>query len=393
MTVTDTPTTTDWGAVAAALADEFLPTVAARERAGEPPHEELQTVRTSGLANLLIPAEYGGAGGTYADAAAVVSELSAVDPNIGALLAYHYSNFIPTLLDYEGNNADLQRRSAAGNWLWGNVTQPWVPFRADPTPDGGFLLNGVKPMNTGAVTGDVSTVLVPRSDRRDFAYLAVPRDREGLTFHDDWDHFGLRRTETVTITFTDVVVYPDEVYVDSHPGPRISFPPFFLPPNSLLFGAIQAGAANGALRAARTIALDHWRRTGTDPRTDGDALATFGHLSARTRSATAFRDRVAAEIIDAYERRRTLTDAEIVELNQRAESLRLYASGVALEVGSTVFELPGVADATDELGLDRYWRDARIHSLHVNPRIYHHRIVGDVLLNGSQELGPSFFID
>lgn len=393
MTLTDTPPRTDWPQVARRLAERFAPTVAERERAGEPPYEELQAVRESGLVNLLIPREYGGEGGTYLDAARVISELAAVDPNVGALFAYHVTNFIPSILDYEGDNAVIQRRSAEHRWLWGNVTQPWVPFRADPTPEGGFLLNGVKPLNTGAITGDVSTVLVPRSDKRDFVYLAVPRDREGQTFHDDWDAFGLRRTATVTITFTDVVVHPDEVYVDSHPGIRDTFPPYYIAPGGLAFASILVGAAEGALRAGTAAYVEHARAAGDDPAADDDAVTVIGRAAARVRSAVALRDQVAAEVSDGFARRRELEVPELVELIGRTERLRLYAAGVGLEVGAEIFELPGVAAASATQDLDRFWRDVRIHSLHVNPRIYHQRVVGDTLLNGSEELGPPFFLD
>lgn len=386
MSIAEAPTTTDWVSVARRSVAGFAATVAERERAGEPPHAELQAVRAAGLPNLLIPREHGGEGATHVEAAAVVSELSALDPNVGGLLAYHFVNFVPDLLDYDGGNAELQRRSAAGRWIWGNVTQPFVPFRATPTDDGGYVLNGVKPLNTGALTGDLSTVLAPRTDERSYVYVAVPREREGQTFHDDWDHLGLRRTATVTIEFSDVVVHPEEVYVDSHPGPRGSFPPFYEAPGGLFFAAILVGAAQGALRTARTLLAPG---AGQDP----EALALIGRLSARVQAAVAFRDEVAAEVADGFARRRELEVEEIVALKQRSEALRLFAAGVGLEVGDEVQELPGVAAGAHATGIDRYWRDVRIHSLHLNPPIYHHRIVGDVLLNGSRELGPRFFQD
>lgn len=380
---------TDWAAVAREVAGRFRDSVAERERAYAPPHEELQAVREARIPNLLIPREYGGEGGTYADAVRVIGELAAVDPNVGALVAYHYTNFIPALLDYETGNADLQRRSAENRWIWGNVTQPWVPFRADPTPDGGFLLNGVKPYNTGVVTGDIATVLVPRSDKKDFVYLAVPRDRAGLVFHDDWGGFGLTRTETVTITFDNVTVRPDEVYIDSHPGIRDTFPPYYLPLSNLNFAAILVGAAQGALRAALDIV-----RTSAPAATpdDGDVAEVIGRAAARVRAMVALRDQVAAELQAGFERRRELSTAEIVDHIQRSETLRLYAARAGLEVTSEIFEIPDVAERAADLDLDRFWRDIRIHSLHVNPTIYHSRVVGDTLLNGSEEVGPPFFV-
>ncbi len=393
MTVTDLPTRTDWRELARSLADDFASTAAERERAGTPPVEELDAIRSTVLPNLLIPTEYGGEGGTYSDAAVVISELAAADPNIGALFAYHVTNYIPSLLDYDGDNAEIQRRSAEHRWIWGNVTQPWVPFSAEPTADGGFVLNGVKPFNTGVTTGDVSTVLVPRNDRRDFVYLAIPVDREGQRSHNDWDGFGLRRSDTVTLTFENVVVRPDEVYVDSHDGPRDTFPPYYAGPGALAFASIQVGAAVGALRHAVRLAENHAASAGTTLGDDPDATAVIGRLWARVRSAEDFRDSVAEQLSDGFARRREIERYEIVDHLQRAEALRLYAAGVALEVASEVYEIPGVTERAELVGLDRYWRDARIHSLHVNPRIYHQRLLGDFVLNGSDEVGPPFFLD
>ena len=85
--------------------------------------------------------------------------------------------------------------------------------------------------------------------------------------------------------------------------------------------------------------------------------------------------------------------AEIVELGQRTERLRSFGARTGIDVGNEVYELVGPAAAVASLGLDRYWRDVRIHSLHINPLIYTHRQIGDVILNGSELTGPPFFLD
>lgn len=391
--MTTTETTFDAVRVAGDIAERFRDGVADRERDGTPPTDELRAVRDSGLVNLLIPRAFGGEGGTPTDAARAIGELAFVDPNVGALLAYHFTNFIPALLDHDGDNETLQRRSAEQRWLWGNVTQPFVPVWAAPTGDGGYRLNGVKPYNTGAPTGDVSTVLAHRTDANAYVYVAVPRDREGLAFADDWDAVGLRRTQTVTLEFHDVVVGPDEVYADSHGEVRKGFPPFYAPLGGLYFASILVGAARGAAYAATDLFLQDAAARGVDPATETDALAVLGGLAARVQSAVALREEVSAELSDAFARRRELGTAELAATDLRAEALRLYAAGVAIEVGSEVFELPGVAARAEEVGLDRFWRDTRLHSLHLNPRIYHHRIVGDQLLNGNEHPTPIFLAD
>ena len=172
-TATQAPPATDWVAVARDIGERFRAGAPAAERAGTPPVEGLRAVRESRLVNLLIPRSLGGEGGTWVDASRVVSELSKYDPSLGALLNSPFVNFTPDLLDYETDGADVRRLSAENRWLWSNVTQPWVPFTADPTPDGGFILNGVKPLNTGVELADVNTVLAPRTDASAFSTLGV----------------------------------------------------------------------------------------------------------------------------------------------------------------------------------------------------------------------------
>ncbi|MFZ4756037.1 MAG: acyl-CoA dehydrogenase family protein [Miltoncostaeaceae bacterium] len=387
-TTVDARPVTDWVAVAREIGGRYRDSYVAADRAGTPPHEELHDVRASGLVNLRIPEEYGGHGRGWFDAARVVSELASFDPTLGALLAYHYINFVPALLDYEGDGERIQRLSAANNWFWANITQPWVPFEATPTDDGGFVLNGVKPYNTGAGVADVFTVLAPRTDRREFVYVYIPRDRDGLTYHDDWDHFGFRRSDTVTITFDNVVVSADEVIPDTHSGVRDGFPPLYLPGGSLGFASILVGAARGALDTATGLILDQ-----ADVADDPEVHSRLGALSARVQAAEALRDQVAREVDDAWERRHSITTAEIVELGQRTERLRSYGARTGIDVGNEVYDLVGPRAATASLGLDRYWRDVRIHSLHINPLIYTHRQIGDVILNGSELTGPPFFLD
>ncbi len=384
--VIEAPPSGGWVATARAIGERFAATAAQRERAGTPPHEELAAVRDARLVNLMIPRDLGGEGGTWVDASRVVSELSKYDPSLGALLDYHYVNFIPDLLDYETDGRDVRRLSAEHRWLWSNVTQPWVPFSARPTEDGGFVLNGVKPLNSGTSVADVNTVLAPRSDRPEFVYVYLPRDREGITYHDDWDAFGLRRSETITMTFTDVVVHPHEVLKDSHPGPRITFPPFYLAPGGLGFASILVGAAQGALELARRHA------GGALAADDPEFLSVLGGLTARVQAAVALRERVAAQVADGYERRHDLTPSELSELALAGERLRIFAAEVGLHVASEVFELVGPAALDDAVGLDRFWRDVRIHSLHVNPLIYSRRVLGEHFLAQRELAGPPFIL-
>jgi alkylation response protein AidB-like acyl-CoA dehydrogenase len=234
---------------------------------------------------------------------------------VGALLGYHYTNSaIPRLLDLENDAEAIERRSASNRWFWGNVSQPFEKnFRADPDGEG-FIINGVKAWNTGPSLADVTSVLAPRSDRRELLYAVIPTDREGLIYHKDWDHLGLRLTDTVTITFKDVKVYPDEVAHSSHAEPILSFPPYYGPLGELIFAADYLGWTLGAIEAARDYTRTKTRPpipSGLESATqDPFILQDYGDFWSKVQAGQAYLLQVAAEVQEGFERRRTITSAE-----------------------------------------------------------------------------------
>ena len=60
---------------------------------------------------------------------------------------------------------------------------------------------------------------------------------------------------------------------------------------------------------------------------------------------------------------------------------KALAHRAALEVSSQVFELTGAGATGTSLGLDRFWRNARVHTLH-DPIDYKLRDIGRHLLEG-----------
>lgn len=368
---------------------ELKKTVVERELRKQLPVAETRVLRESGLVNLLIPREFGGAGGTNKDAARIITELSKGDANVGAILGYHYINSaIPRLFDFKGGAEAIERKSAANRWLWGNVSQPQEKnFRADPLPNGGWLINGVKGWNTGPSLADVTTVLAPRTDREELLFAYIPTNREGLTYHDDWDHLGLRLTDTVTITFENVVVHPDEVIHSTHAEPQLSFPPYY---GGAIFASYYIGSAWGAFDSAAD-----YTRTTTRPRNGAPAtedpyiLQRYGDFFIQLRALDALRDTVADELDAGWRRRHELTLDQLSEIQVRASVLRPLAAKSALDIGTRIFEVAGARATATSYGFDRFWRDVRAHSLHdsIDGTI---RSIGDYVLNGTVRKRPSF---
>jgi alkylation response protein AidB-like acyl-CoA dehydrogenase len=382
---------TDWVGVARQLAEEFAPYAAERERRASPPLDELKKIRESGLVNLLIPARFGGLGQNWQVVTRVIVELSKADPNIGVLLAYHFHNYYPAFIDTVHWSEEIQRASAANRWLWGHITDPWAPnCFATPQPDGGFRVNGVKRINTGAPTGDVMSILVRRDDRDETLLGWLPTDRRGVRINHDWDLLGMRRTDTSSITFEDVVLGPDDILKRTKPGPYALANPYWQINASLAFGSVYVGAALGALDAARRYVLT---RTDADPVTGShpakpDAqfvLAEFGRLWTRAQAVVAFLAKAARVYDEAFAAN---PDAELGELGHvkyLAEILDLSAARTGIEIGAKIFDLTGASGAARSYGFDRYWRDIRAHSLHVESPAYRERWVGAYYLTGANQ--------
>ena len=84
-------------------------------------------------------------------------------------------------------------------------------------------------------------------------HLVIPADRAGVRFHQDWDHLGLRQTETNTVTLDGVIVEADEVLPAQGDATR-NFAPFIFG-GRLLSAAFYLGALFGALESARDYML------------------------------------------------------------------------------------------------------------------------------------------
>jgi acyl-CoA dehydrogenase len=89
MTVT-APTRTDYRALARVIATEAAaPAAASVDRDARFPHETFARLRAEGLLSAMIPVEFGGAGATLSDMAAVTEELGMACASSGMVFAMH----------------------------------------------------------------------------------------------------------------------------------------------------------------------------------------------------------------------------------------------------------------------------------------------------------------
>jgi len=369
--------------VAAVLAKDALD----RDRANAEPVAEARLLRDAGLPALLLPASVGGAGLGWATALRVVREIAVADGSIAQLLGYHYVNVAN--LWWVGGLGAWGPRSAAEQWLWGDAVNPTDPDLV-LVPDGdGYRLNGRKTFATGVSVGDasvVSGVVESGPDAGTHLLVVVRGDAPGLVPGGDWDNLGQRLSASGSVTFTDVAITPEQVLGGLGAGAATPRASLVTPAIQAVFGAFYLGVAQGALATAR----DYTRTTSRpwllsdSPSATADpyALATYGRLVAATRAVEALADDVADHLDRADAAGDDLTWEARGELAEHVAALKVVSTDVALDVTNTIFEVTGARATSNKVGLDRFWRNVRTHTLH-DPVAYKRREVGDHFLNGT----------
>lgn len=141
----------------------------------------------------------------------------------------------------------------------------------------------------------------------------------------------------------------------------------------LVFSNFYIGIALGALSFASTYTTKHtrpWPYTPTPaPSVTSEPyiIARYGSFFAHLRAAEALADVAGTKISDIYihhSAKRDVTAAQRGELAEWVASVKVVATDTALRVTGGVFEVTGARATAGKVGLDRFWRDVRTHTLH-----------------------------
>lgn len=375
------------------LRDIFARDAAERDRAGGKPLDQLALLKASGLLNLLIPKEFGGSGERWSTALKIVREFAKVDGALGHLYGYHFgSQHAAYLRGTSKQAADIFRRSAAGNWFWGNTANSFSKSLFGRKDGEGFILDGYRPFTSGSHIADYLQVAWEDHETNARSFAAIPANREGIRAENDWDGFGQRQTGSGRVTYTNVRVHRNEVLEHKPDGgrPYQTITPF-LQQSTLL--NVFIGSAQGALITARDYTRDKsrpWIHSGVERHIDDPWIKrVYGELYTRVKAATLLADDAAATLDRVWSRGHDLTAQERGEASVVIASANVHAGEVALDVTSRIFEVMGARSATIANGYDRFWRNVRIHTLH-NPAEYKTRNVGNWFLTGAHP-DPSAF--
>lgn len=351
------------------LAADFATGAAERDRQRLLPHAELDRLSASGLLAVTVPKAYGGLDVSASTLAELIAVLAAADGSIGQIPQNHF--YALEVLRVNGSLAQQRALFAEalagvrfGNALAEIGTKTSQHRTTALTPDGeGYRINGRKFYATGALFAQrVPTSVIDPDGRQQMAF--VRREASGLRVIDDWSGMGQRTTGSGSVVF-------EQVYVDA-----IDVVPFqasFERPTAvgpfaqLLHAAIDTGLARGAFDRARALAERD------------DPLVAYA-LGEAALHVTATEALLAAAAEQVQQARETPSVAIVAAASLAVAAARALSTDASLATGNLLVELGGHQD-----GLDRYWRNARTHTLH-DPVRWKYHAIGNYHLNG--ELPP-----
>ena len=158
----------------------------------------------------------------------------------------------------------------------------------------------------------------------------------------------------------------------------------------LVFSNFYLGIALGALDFASNYTTTNtraWPFGGDNKAKATDefyVLERYGSFKAHLRATEALADKAGLIIAEIYNTRSQKRDISARERGEAAEwvaSVKVVATDTALRVTAGVFEVTGARATSTRVGLDRYWRDIRTHTLH-DPVSYKNRELGRYALLG-----------
>jgi len=372
-------------AIAADLAERLAATAVERDRAGGHPKHERELIRASGLLTLSIPAEFGGQGASWSTVMAAVRILAKADSALAHLFGFHHLQ----LAGIQLYGTELQQRSlltatVRQKLFWGNALNPLDKRTRATASPAGYILDGVKSFSSGSVGSDWLTVSAWDKEADAALIAVVPTEQAGVHVEADWDAFGQRQTDSGNVHFEKV--YLPTALVLQTPGQAPTARSTLRSQIAqLVMTNLYLGIAQGAFDAARDYTLAQarpWFASGVDDAIDDPFTQhRYGQLWLTVRPAVLLADEAGRQLDAAIRKGDAVTVRERGEVAIAVAEAKVLAHRAAIEISNQMFELLGARATSSRFGFDRFWRNARVHTLH-DPVDYKLRDLGRYALSG-----------
>lgn len=365
------------------LAEQFKVNAAHRDAKRILPFQEIEAYSQSGLWAITVPKQYGGAEVSSYTLAQVIAIMSGADGSIGQIPQNHF--YALEVLRNTGSEqqknklyAEVLAGARFGNALaefkTKNATQKQTTISK---VDNGFEVNGEKFYCTGSLFAHRIPTLVKDQNGREFLVF-IDRNSQGVELFDDWSGFGQRTTGSGTVKFNHVQVNIEDIVPF---GTAFLEPTLVGPIAQIMHAAIETGIARAAFEETliRVRQARPWIDSGVENATD-DPLTKLelGRIIADVRASELLLKQ-ASQSIDLARPQPTVEN--IAKASLDVAKVRAHSTETALKASSKLIELAGSRGSQRADGLDRFWRNARVHTLHDASR-WKYYFIANHLLNG-----------
>lgn len=339
---------------------EIVPRALHIDKSGIMDEELLEVLKSSGMTQLSVPQEYGGAGLDLLTVALIAEELAKGCAGIATLCAANSLAAYPLLL--AGN--EIQKKEFFNSLNHGGMacfalTEPnagsdagAVSCHADKV-DGGYLLNGAKCFITNAPIADKITLFANTREGggiRGLTAFLVDAKTPGISIGKEEDKMGIRASATAEIIFENCFV-PESVRIGKE-GRGFLIAMQTLQLSRPVVAAISVGIAQAALEAA--VKYSHQRKQ------FGVKIASFEMVQ-----------QMIADMVMQTEAARALTyKACVMQMKKDKKAAmfsamsKCYASDTAMNVTTMAVQVMGGNGYSRENPVEKYMRDAKIMQIY-----------------------------
>ena len=341
--------------------EEFAPLAAEWDQTpGSYPLAALAKLAELGFLSMAIPEEYGGVGYGAVANALVVEELAYASAALAIMVGVHNTIGAGPILKFgsEAQKREFLPRMAAGELGAFSLSEPdagsdVAALTATARRDGGdYVLNGAKNWVTNGAHAQILILFAktdPAAGARGISGFIVEAGTPGLEIGKPEDKMGLRGSDTVGLSLTDVRVPAERLLAGEGMGMKIALA-------ALDGGRIGVAAqATGVAQAA----LDEAARYARQRRTFGKPLADHGPVQAML--AEMERRVVASRLL--YQRAAWLRE-QGRPFTREAAAAKLYATEAATYVTHRAIQVHGGYGYVKEYPVERYYRDARVFEIY-----------------------------
>lgn len=318
------------------------------------PTEAMSALAAAGGLGIVVPTEYGGAGGGLLALAETCEAVGSACASTGMVYLMHAVTAATIAGGGGERSADYLRGLASGQIMGslafserGTGAHFYAPELHAVQSNGGVKISGRKSFVTSGGHADIYLVLVQSSTGDGLDCFVVERDAEGVHFEGEWQGLGMAGNSSIALELRDAAVDTAARIGSSGAGADLTFSvvaPFFL----VGLASVNVGIAGAALKAAGEHAAS--RRYG-----DGSVLAevqVIQHLLADIDIA------VRAARLMVHEAAR-LGDAGDAGALVPIMEAKVLATDTAVQVTQQALEVCGGQGYTPSLPIERSLRDAR----------------------------------